>query len=139
MAAFIFAKNILEDKEIDVYNQGKMFRNFTYIDDIVQGILAALDHPAMPKKDGKPPFALYNIGNDKSEGLMDFVHTIEEFIGKKAKINLMPLQPGDVKESLADIEATRRDLGFDPKTDMREGLKNFIAWYKDFYNIKQAA
>ena len=133
MAAFIFAKNILAGKEIDVYNQGKMRRNFTYIDDIVQGILGALDKPAKASSADQPPFALYNIGNNRSEELMDFVHTIEEFIGCKAKINLMPLQPGDVKETIADIESTQRDLGFDPKTNMREGLKNFIEWYKEYY------
>lgn len=139
MAAFIFAKNILAGQEIDVYNQGKMRRNFTYIDDIVQGILGALDRPAQKPSQEKPPFALYNIGNNKSEELMDFVHTIEELIGQKAKINLMPLQPGDVTESLADIEATRRDLGFDPKTNMRDGLKHFIDWYKNYYKVNKAA
>ena len=139
MAAFIFAKNILENKEINVFNQGKMRRNFTYIDDIVQGVLGSLDRPAQKPSEGKPPFALYNIGNDKSEELMDFVQTIEEFVGKKAKINLMPMQPGDVKESLADIEATRKDLGFDPKTDMRQGLKNFIEWYKEYYQVCNSA
>lgn len=133
MAAFIFAKNILAGKEIDVYNQGKMRRNFTYIDDIVQGVLGALDKPAKAPSADQPPFALYNIGNNRSEELMDFVHTIEEFIGCKAKINLMPLQPGDVKETIADIESTQKDLGFDPKTNMREGLKHFIEWYKEYY------
>tara|TARA_R110002095_G_scaffold179930_1_gene157473 strand:+ start:2116 stop:3096 length:981 start_codon:yes stop_codon:yes gene_type:complete len=133
MAAFIFAKNILAGKEIDVYNQGKMRRNFTYIDDIVQGVLGALDKPAQVPSENQPPCALYNIGNNRSEELMDFVHTIEEYIGCKAKINLMPLQPGDVKETIADIETTQRDLGFNPKTNMREGLKYFIEWYKEYY------
>lgn len=134
MAAFIFAKNIFAGKEIDVYNQGKMRRNFTYIDDIVQGVLGALDKPVKSPSEGQPPFALYNIGNNRSEELMDFVHTIEEFIGCKAKINLMPLQPGDVKETIADIESTQKDLGFEPKTNMREGLKHFIDWYKEYYS-----
>jgi len=133
MAAFIFAKNILAGKEIDVYNQGKMRRNFTYIDDIVQGVLGALDNPAKSPSVDQPPFALYNIGNNRSEELMDFVHTIEEYIGCTAKINLMPLQPGDVKETIADIESTQKDLGFEPKTNMREGLKHFIEWYKEYY------
>ncbi len=133
MAAFIFAKNILAGKEIDVYNQGKMRRNFTYIDDIVQGVLGALDKPAKAPSAGQPPFALYNIGNNRSEELMDFIHTLEEYIGCKAKINLMPLQPGDVKETIADIESTQKDLGFEPKTNMREGLKYFIDWYKEYY------
>lgn len=133
MAAFIFAKNILAGKEIDVYNQGKMRRNFTYIDDIVQGVLGALDNPARSSSTDQPPFALYNIGNNRSEALMDFVHTIEEYIGCTAKINLMPLQPGDVKETIADIESTQKDLGFEPRTNMREGLKHFIDWYKEYY------
>jgi len=133
MAAFIFAKNILAGKKIDVYNQGKMRRNFTYIDDIVQGVLGALDKPAKAPSAGEPPFALYNIGNNRSEELMDFIHTLEEYIGCKAKINLMPLQPGDVKETIADIESTQKDLGFEPKTNMREGLKYFIDWYKEYY------
>ncbi|NCP61685.1 MAG: SDR family NAD(P)-dependent oxidoreductase [Alphaproteobacteria bacterium] len=133
MAAFIFAKNILAGKKIDVYNQGKMRRNFTYIDDIVQGVLGALDKPAKAPSAGEPPFALYNIGNNRSEELTDFIHTLEEYIGCKAKINLMPLQPGDVKETIADIESTQKDLGFEPKTNMREGLKYFIDWYKEYY------
>lgn len=132
MAAFIFAKNILAGKEIDVYNQGKMRRNFTYIDDIVQGILSALNKPAQPSKEGQPPCALYNIGNNKSEELMDFIHALEDNLGCKAKMNLMPLQPGDVTETIADIEATQKDLGFEPKTNMRDGLKHFIKWYIDY-------
>lgn len=135
MAAFIFTKNILEGQQIEVYNQGRMRRNFTYIDDIVQGVLGALDHPAQSKGDKLPPFALYNIGNNKSEELLDFIQTLESYIGQKANMNLMPLQPGDVKETLADIDATQRDLGFKPTTDMKEGLKHFVAWYKEYYAI----
>ncbi len=137
MAAFIFAKNIFADKEIDVYNHGKMHRNFTYIDDAVQGVLAALDKPATPISEGEPPSAIYNIGSNRTENLMDFVSAIEQNIGKKARINLMPLQPGDVKESGADIEVTKKDLGFKPKTNMQEGIKHLINWYKAYYCSSQ--
>lgn len=131
MAAFIFANAILNDQPIPVYNNGQMRRNFTYIDDIVSGILGSLNHP--PK--GNVPCSLYNIGNDQSAELMHFIDVLEQHLGKKGVRNLMPMQPGDVKETIADITATRRDFGFEPKTNIEEGLKNFVEWYKEYYGI----
>ncbi len=131
MAAFIFANAILNDQPIPVYNNGQMRRNFTYIDDIVSGILSSLSHP--PK--GDVPYGLYNIGNDQSAELMHFIDVLEKHLGKKGVRNLMPMQPGDVKETIADITATRRDFGFEPKTNIDEGLKNFVEWYKEYYGI----
>lgn len=127
MAAFLFTKAILEDKPLTLFNQGDMRRNFTYIDDIVSGVVACLDHP--------PGLChrLYNIGNDRSESLMHFLETLETIIGKKAKIQLAPLQPGDVKETIADIAATQKDFGFKPQTHIQEGLQKFVGWYRNFY------
>ena len=129
MAAFIFAKAILSDRPIPVYNNGQMRRNFTYVDDIVSGILGSLNHP--PKAD--LPYALYNIGNDQSEELMHFIDVLEKHLGRKGTREFMPMQPGDVKETIADIEATRRDFGFTPKTNIDDGLKYFVDWYKEYY------
>ena len=129
MAAFIFAKAILEGSPIPVFNGGNMRRNFTYIDDIVSGVLGCLTTP--PK--GDMPYALYNIGNDQSEELMHFIDVLESQMGKKGVRDMLPMQPGDVKETIADIDATRRDFGFEPKTNIEEGLKNFVKWYKEYY------
>lgn len=127
MAAFIFTKAILEGIKIPVFNQGHMRRNFTYIDDVVQGILAILDDP-------KPTgHHVYNIGNSRSESLMDFIEILEKHLGRKAQKDLLPLQPGDVKETIADIEITQKRFGFSPKTHIEEGLKNFVHWYKIYY------
>ena len=131
MSAFIFTKAILNNQEIPVFNQGDMRRNFTYIDDIIAGTVACLDSP--PEKTAL--HRLYNIGNDRSESLMDFIQTFEKIIGKKANMNFLPLQPGDVKETIADITATTRDFGFKPKTNIEEGLTHFVNWYRGFYGI----
>jgi UDP-glucuronate 4-epimerase len=129
MAAFIFTKAILNNQPLPVYNNGQMRRNFTYIDDIVSGILGSITCP--PK--GDMPYALYNIGNDKSEELMHFIEVLEQHLDKKGTRELMPMQPGDVKETIADIEATRREFGFEPKTNIEDGLKYFVDWYKEYY------
>lgn len=129
MSAFIFANAIINDKPMPVFNGGKMRRNFTYIDDIVSGILGCLSSP--PKNE--IPYALYNIGNDKSEDLMHFIDVLEGHIGKKGVRDMLPMQPGDVRETIADIDATRRDFGFEPKTNIEVGLKNFVEWYKEYY------
>jgi len=131
MSAFIFTRAILENQEIPVFNQGDMRRNFTYIDDIVSGTIACLDTPPEKTKLHR----LYNIGNDCSESLMDFIHTLEKIIGKKAKMRLLPIQPGDVKETIADITKTVQDFGFQPKTNITAGLTNFVNWYRGFYGI----
>lgn len=131
MSAFLFTKAILADQEIPVFNQGDMRRNFTYIDDIVAGTIGCLDTP--PNKNLL--HRVYNIGNNRSEPLMDFIHTLETAIGKKAQIRFEPMQPGDVKETIADISDTTRDFGFLPKTNIAEGLNNFVTWYRSFYGV----
>lgn len=127
MAAFLFTKAILADKPIRVFNHGKMRRNFTYIDDIVQGVIAASNHTPMNN------YALYNIGNNKSESLMDFVHILESHLDKKAIIQFEDMQPGDVPETIADIDDTIKDLGFSPNTNIEEGLGHFVNWYTSYY------
>lgn len=126
MALFGFTKSIIEGKEIEVYNHGKMTRNFTYIDDIVSGIITVLDKNI--------PYGIMNIGGDKEEKLTRFIEVIEENIGKKAKKKMMPIQPGDVKSTVADIKKLRK-LGWKPKTRIEKGIKNFVEWYKSYYKI----
>ena len=135
MAAFIFTKAIIEDKPIDLYNNGEMRRDFTYIDDIVAGIVAILDKPPVDEgKEKGAPHRVYNIGNHRSEELRHFVSILENEIGKKAIINFKPIQPGDVPASFADIDATQRDFGFVPKTSIDVGLPRFVEWYRQHYN-----
>jgi UDP-glucuronate 4-epimerase len=131
MAAFLFTKGILSGEEISVYNNGDMRRNFTYIDDIVDGTIRCLD--SLPKEKMLQP--IYNIGNNRSEQLMDFIQTLESHLNMKAKIKFEPIQPGDVKDTVADIEATQQDLQFMPRTNINEGLEKFVAWYRDFYEV----
>ena len=126
MALFKFTKNILEKKPIEVYNHGKMSRNFTYIDDIVSGILTVLD-----KCKG---YEVMNIGGDKEETLMRFIEVIEENVGKIAKKKMLPMQPGDVPATVADISKLRK-LGWEPKTRIEEGIANFVNWYREYYKI----
>jgi UDP-glucuronate 4-epimerase len=134
MAAYIFTRKILAGEPIQVFNRGDMRRDFTYIDDITAGVLAALDRP--PEDGGPeagPPMRLYNIGNHQAENLLDFIAVLEEALGRKAELDLQPIQPGDVPATYADIEATRRDLGFAPTTSIREGIPRFVAWYRDYH------
>ncbi len=139
MSAFIFTKAIINDQEISVFNHGDMKRNFTYIDDIVKGTIGCLDNPAKQSDiDKNCPGKLsrvYNIGNNRSENLMDFIHVIESELGKKARIKFEDMQPGDVKETIADISDTTRDFGFIPKTNIQEGLKQFVNWYRSYYGV----
>ena len=142
MALFKFVKNILEDKPIDVYNYGNMQRDFTYIDDIVEGVVRVIDNPPTgnPNWDGKPsesiaPYKVYNIGNGSPVKLMDFIEAIEEILGKKAKKNLLPMQPGDVPSTWADTTNLEKDFGYKPFTPIKEGIEKFIKWYKEFYEI----
>ena len=127
MALFKFTKNILEGKSIDVYNRGKMSRNFTYIDDIVSGVLTVLD------KNLK--YDVVNIGGDREEKLTRYIEVLEENLGKKAKKNLLPIQPGDVPATVADIRKLRK-LGWAPTTRIDEGIANFVEWYKEYYKVK---
>jgi UDP-glucuronate 4-epimerase len=131
MAAFLFTRAILADEPIRVFNNGEMWRDFTYVDDIVAGILAAVAHK--PKR--TPPHAVYNLGNHRSEKLTDFIALIESSLGKKAEYRFEPMQPGDVARTYADIEASKRDLGFDPKTPITIGIPRFIDWYKNYYRV----
>ena len=138
MALFIFTKNILEGKPIPVFNNGQMMRDFTYIDDIVTGVLGALANPPA-KRDGDKsadaPWRVLNIGNNRSEKLMDFVHLIEAELGQKAEIDFKPMQPGDVPETYADISAIQELTGYAPTTTIKEGIPRFLEWYKNYYKV----
>lgn len=125
MAYSLFTRAILQDQPIEIFNQGKMKRDFTYIDDIVDGIAAAMD--------GKDGCRLYNLGNHKSEELLHLIALIEKELGKKAQKILLPMQPGDVVSTFADIDTTTTDLGFVPKVSLEEGIHKFIQWYKEYY------
>jgi UDP-glucuronate 4-epimerase len=127
MAYFSFTKAILEKKVIDVYNFGKMSRDFTYIDDIVQGTLAAIDLESS--------YELFNLGNHKPEPLSLLIHSIEEVLGKKAEQRQLPMQAGDVEATYADIEYSRKKLGFAPKTTLKEGIKKFVDWYQGYFGL----
>jgi UDP-glucuronate 4-epimerase len=133
MALFIFTKNICEGKPVPVFNHGKMRRDFTYVDDIVSGILAALKNP--PNADNGAPHRVFNLGNNKSENLMDFIDLVQDELGMKAKLDFKPLQDGDVPETYADIDASVDILGFKPTTAIKEGIPKFIEWYKDYYKV----
>ncbi len=135
MAYFKFTKAILEDEAIDVYNGGNMLRDFTYIDDATACIEKMLFCPPKPDETGAP-CSVYNIGNHNPIKLIDFIRAIENALGKRAKLNYLPMQAGDVEKTYADIEATRRDFGFDPSTRIEEGLKQFTDWYKTYYTQK---
>ena len=135
MSAFLFTKAILGSEPINVFNNGDMRRDFTFIDDIVAGVLAALDHPP-PSGDGQPRHRLYNLGNHRSEPLMRFIEVIERACNRKARTEFAPLQPGDVPETYADIEASTRDLGFLPRTAIDEGNPRFVAWFREYYRLQ---
>ena len=132
MAAFIFTRKILAGEPIDVFNNGDMRRDFTYIDDVTAGVVAALDHP--PQGPGVP-VRLYNLGNSRVEPLMRFIEILQEALGKKADIRFGPMQPGDVKATYADIAPAARDFGFAPRTFIAEGLPRFVAWYREYYGV----
>lgn len=129
MAYYSFTRAITNGTPIRIFNHGEMWRDFTYIDDIVQGTIRALRRPAR----GDPPHALYNLGNCKPQKLTDFVAVLEQSIGRKAELIFEPMQPGDVPTTFADIEASRRDLGFEPLTPIEAGLPNFVNWYRDYH------
>ena len=129
MAAFLFTRAILAGKPIRVFNRGEMWRDFTYIDDIANGVLKALDRPPS----GTPPHVLYNLGNHRSEKLTEFIAVLEQALGRKAEMQFEPMQPGDVPATYADIEASRRDLGFEPSTPISVGIPRFVQWYRAHY------
>ena len=128
MALFLFTNAILKGRPIDVYNYGKMRRDFTYIDDVVEGTVAALHRPF--------EYAIFNLGNSKPVELMDFIRVLEVELGMEAEKNLLPIQPGDVPETAADINESREMLGYEPKTSVEEGIKRFVVWYKDYYKVE---
>jgi UDP-glucuronate 4-epimerase len=132
MAPILFARAISAGEPIPVFNYGEMRRDFTYIDDIVAGVVACLDRPPTGEG-GTAPHRLYNLGNHRSEALMDFIAALEQALGKKAKLDLKPMQPGDVPATYADIEDSTRDLGFRPTVSIADGVPRFIAWYRDYY------
>lgn len=145
MALFMFTKNILAGKPIDVFNYGDHKRDFTYIDDIVEGVIRTLDNVATPNPDwtgdnpdsatSKAPYRLYNIGNNNPCTLLRYIEVLEECLGKKAEKNMLPLQAGDVPYTYADTSDLMNDVGYKPDTSVEEGIKKFVDWYREFYNI----
>ncbi|WP_420549854.1 SDR family NAD(P)-dependent oxidoreductase [Curvivirga sp.] len=135
MAAWIFTKKMFNGESIPVFNNGEMKRDFTYVDDIVTGVINCLDNP--PEDNGEQaPARVYNIGNNKPEQLMDMIGILEESTGRKANCDFQPMQPGDVTESFADIDPMRNDFGYEPTTPISVGIPNFVNWYKEFYGIE---
>ncbi len=145
MALFKFTKNILEDKPIDVFNNGKHTRDFTFVDDIVEGVLKTLDNPAKVNSNwnsnqpdpatSKAPWSIYNIGNNKPIQLMDYIKALEKNLGKKAKINFLPLQPGDVQDTYADVDSLKEKFNYKPSTPVIQGVALFVKWYRDYYQV----
>ncbi len=145
MAMFLFTKAIIEGKPIKVFNNGEMKRDFTYVDDIVEGVIRVIDKPAQPNsswsglspesKSSKAPYRLYNIGNNNPVQLTDFIEQIETNLGVKAKRDLMPLQEGDVPVTWADVEDLKADVGYKPATQIDKGVGEFVKWYKSYYNV----
>jgi|TARA_E500000178_G_C17007473_1_gene748872 UDP-glucuronate 4-epimerase len=143
MALFLFTKKILEGKPIDVFNFGNHRRDFTFIDDIVEGIIRTIDKPAIsnPAWSGEnpdpgtsiAPWRVYNIGNNRPVELADYIDVLEKCLGKKAKKNLLPLQPGDVPDTFADVEDLIKDTGYKPTTTIDEGIQKFVQWYLEYY------
>jgi UDP-glucuronate 4-epimerase len=144
MALFLFTRKILAGEPIDVFNHGRHSRDFTYIDDIVEGVVRALDH--VPQADpsaeagtspgrSNAPYRLYNIGNHQPVELLRYIEVLEECLGRKAERRLLPMQPGDVPDTWADVEALRRDVGYSPSTPIETGVARFVAWYRDYHGV----
>ena len=145
MALFKFTKAILENKAIEVFNHGKHTRDFTYIDDIVEGIIKTIDNPAIYNSNwnsnqpdpatSKEPWCIYNIGNSKPVQLMEYIDALEKALGKKAKINFLPLQPGDVPDTYANTNILKEKFNYKPSTSIIDGVSQFVKWYKGYYQI----
>jgi len=145
MAMFLFTKAILEGRPIDVFNHGDMRRDFTYVDDVVEGVIRVADRPARPNPDwtgadpdpatSAAPWRVYNIGNHTPVELTYLIQLIEDALGMEAEKNLLPMQPGDVPATFADVDALMRDVGFAPATPIEEGVRRFIDWYREFYGV----
>ena len=145
MSLFLFTQNILAGKPIDVFNNGHHRRDFTYIDDIVEGVIRILDHTAM-KNDhwssespdpgtSMAPYRLYNIGNNRPVELLRYIELLEKELGKKANLNMLPLQPGDVPDTYADVNDLINEVGYTPSTPIEEGIARFVEWYRDYYEV----
>jgi UDP-glucuronate 4-epimerase len=145
MALFMFTRNILAGKPIDVFNYGNHRRDFTYIDDIVEGVVRVLDRVPEPNPDwssdepdsasSNAPYRLYNIGNNQPVELMHYIEVLEDCLGRKAEKNMLPLQPGDVPATYADVADLVRDVGYKPDMSVEQGIANFVAWYRDYYQV----
>lgn len=145
MALFLFTRKILAGEAIDVFNYGKHRRDFTYIDDIVEGVIRTLDQVPAPNPDwsgdapdsatSTAPYRLYNIGNNQPVELMHYIEVLEDCLGKKAEKNLLPLQPGDVPDTYADVQDLVKDVHYKPDMPVEQGVANFVAWYRDYYNV----
>ena len=145
MALFLFTKAALEERSIDVFNHGEMLRDFTYVDDIVEGVTRIIDNPAQPNLDwsgtqpdpstSSAPYKIYNIGNNDPVKLMDFITAIENALGKKIQKNMMPLQAGDVPATYANVGDLVQNLDYKPSTPVQKGIDNFVAWYRDFFKV----
>ena len=145
MALFMFTRNILEDKPIDVFNHGNHRRDFTYIDDIVEGVIRVLDKVPEPNPDwsgdnpdsatSSAPYRLYNIGNNQPVELMHYIEVLEDCLGKKAQKNMLPLQPGDVPATYANTEDLVRDFGYKPDMTVEQGIASFVSWYRDYFQV----
>ena len=145
MALFLFTKAALEGRPIDVFNHGEMLRDFTYVDDIIEGVTRVIDNPASPNPDwsgaqsdpskSSASYKIYNIGNNDPVKLMDFITAIENALGKKIKKNMMPLQAGDVPATYADVDDLVKNLDYKPSTPIQKGVDNFVAWYRDFFKV----
>jgi UDP-glucuronate 4-epimerase len=145
MSPMLFADRISRGEAIDVFNFGHHSRDFTYIDDIVEGVIRALDHPARPDPAYDPmqpdpggsnaPYRVYNLGNDQPVQLLRFIELLEQHLGRTVEKNLLPMQPGDVPDTWADVSALRRDVGYAPDTSIEDGVARFVAWYRDYYKV----
>jgi UDP-glucuronate 4-epimerase len=145
MAMFIFTRAILADEPIQIFNHGRMERDFTYIDDIVEGVVRLVDRPPIPNAnwsgdDPDPatsaaPYRVYNIGNNRPESVMHLVEILERCLGRKAVKQLVPMQPGDVPATYADVDDLARDIGFAPQTPLETGVERFVEWYRRFYRV----
>jgi UDP-glucuronate 4-epimerase len=145
MALFLFTRKILAGEPIDVFNHGKHTRDFTYVDDIVEGVIRTLDRVPGPDPSYDPlnpspatstaPYRVYNIGNNQPVQLLRYIEVLEECLGRKAERNLLPLQPGDVPDTYADVSALSRDTGYAPSTPIEVGVRRFVDWYREFYGV----
>ena len=145
MALFKFTRGILAGEPIEVYNEGRMVRDFTYIDDVVEGVVRVVDRIAEPDPEwsgidpdparSAAPYRIYNIGNNQPVELLSYISAIEKALGKRAEMKLMPMQPGDVPSTMADVSELEAAVGFRPRTRVEEGVSRFVSWYREFYRV----